>query len=65
MVISITLSDIMALKCSGVHGRTEAELAFSFFLLCTNFANYGSFCSHLAGSTKLAVNLSSVRNGEK
>ena len=31
----------MALKCSGVHRRTGAELGLFFFLLCTNSANYG------------------------
>ena len=34
--------EIMALKCSGVRGRTEVELGI-FLLLCMNSSNYGSF----------------------
>ena len=31
MVIIVTLSETMALKCRGVRGRTEVELALFFF----------------------------------
>ena len=55
-MIIVTFSEIIALKCSGVRGWTEAELGLFFFLFCTNFANYGRFVCDLGGwSTDLAV----------
>ena len=65
MVIIPTLSEIIALECSGVRRRTKVELG-PFFLSCTDCANYRSFVGILGGaSTELVVDFLSVRNGEE
>ena len=47
----VTFSEIMALKCSGVRGRTEVELGL-FFLLCTDCANYGGLFASWGGGVR-------------
>ena len=49
MVIIVNFPETMALKCSGVRGRTEAELGPFIIIICTKSANYGSFVPILGG----------------
>ena len=66
-MIIVDFSEIMALECSGVCGRTEAELGLFFFLARTALIMVVLFASWGGGgvNAELAVDFLSVWNEEK
>ena len=64
-MITVSLSEIMALKRSGVRGRTETEFGLSFFFARTPLIMVFLFASWGGGwNTELAVDFLSVRDGK-